>query len=87
MGKVFCMSEKKIEIVIASDEMHEKVFAEMYYRGKYLGLVSQEKGPKHLRIELPGGLAPEEAVLRNVRLLVFIRAVKMAKEKLLANES
>ena len=32
----------EIEVVIASDDEHERVFAEIYFNGRFVALVSQD---------------------------------------------
>lgn len=48
------MRDTKIEINIADDEFHEKVFAEVLYEDKLLVVLSQEDESGELLLEFPG---------------------------------
>jgi hypothetical protein len=72
-----------IEIQIADDEHHEKVFAEILYRGKLVAILSQENGPNDLLIEFPGRAAFEDMVARSISPDLFQSAIDTAKRSLL----
>ncbi|HTI70312.1 MAG TPA: hypothetical protein VMF06_10110 [Candidatus Limnocylindria bacterium] len=67
---------------IASDSMHTEVFAEIYLRGKFVALVSQDKGLDHLVIEFPDAGIDESLVLREIDMEEFRRTLLFASAKL-----
>ena len=69
-------------IMIASDDDHERVFAEIYLDDKFVALVSQEHGPGEEEVELPGGGLDESLVRRNVPLRGLEKALLRAAQRL-----
>ncbi|HIB68346.1 MAG TPA: hypothetical protein EYO33_25440 [Phycisphaerales bacterium] len=76
------MRDTKIEINIADDEFHEKVFAEVLYEDKLLVVLSQEDESGELLLEFPGSDHLQELVARKVPLGVFSYAIGLAKQEL-----
>lgn len=74
------------EIIIASDDSHEKVIAEIFLEGKFVALLNQDKGPACLEIEFPGPGLVEEQIARKVNLDQFVSAIETAKAKLFGGE-
>ena len=71
------------KIIVASDDIHEKVFVEMYYHDKYVALLNQEKGIDEIEIEFPGCInLDQQLILRTIPLKEFINLVNEAKLKL-----
>lgn len=62
------MTRKDFSIIIASDQEHEKIFAETQFDNKFVAVVSQERGTENLEVELPGLNLSEACVLRTVCL-------------------
>jgi len=73
---------KEFTIVIASDSEHDEVFAEIYFQGKFVALVSQEKGLDQLRVEFPSSNIDESMVVREVDVDGFKQALITAAKKL-----
>jgi len=72
------------DYLIASDSDHEEVFIEIYYRGKYIALINQEKGLENLEIEFPGADLVEATIERKISLNEFLDLVTQATQKLKA---
>ena len=68
--------------MIASDDDHEKVFAEIYFAEKFVALVSQEEGIDQLKVELPSSDLDENMILREISMDGFLSALKEARSKL-----
>ena len=77
--------QQDIHIVIADDPDHEKVYAEIFIRDKFVALVSQEKGLDVLEVEFPGPGLMESQILRRVGLAEFQKALTLATERLRAS--
>jgi len=73
---------KGFTVVIASDSEHEKVFAEVYFQGKFVALISQEKGLDQLRVEFPSSDVDETMIVREVDMDGFKQALITAAKKL-----
>jgi hypothetical protein len=71
------------DFIITSDDQHEKVFIEIYYEGKFVAQISQERGQDNLEIEFPGIDLVESLIARNVPLNTFLSLVREASEKLI----
>ncbi len=74
---------EKFKIMIASDEEHEKVVAEIFIDGKFAALVNQDEGPEKLQIEFPGSSLQEDMLVRKVDFNDFTKSLEMARKKLL----
>lgn len=72
----------EFNITIASDSEHERVFAEIYCREKFVALVSQEEGLSHLKIEFPPVGMDESMIQRKVGMEEFKRALCLAEQRL-----
>ena len=72
----------EFKIMIASDDEHERVFAEIYLDDKFVALVSQERGPGEEEVELPGGGLVESLVRRKVPLRGLEKALLRAAQRL-----
>lgn len=70
------------EFLLASPPAYDRLVAEIYYDGKFVASVSQERGPGLFEVELPGGNLVESRVLRRVDLDGFIAALKVASQRL-----
>jgi len=70
------------EFLLASPPAYERVVAEIYYDGKFVSLVNQERGLGLFEVELPGGDLVESRVLRRVDLDGFVAALKTACQRL-----
>lgn len=75
---------QRLEVLIASDVDYEQLIAEIYCDGKFVALLSQDKGPDHLEVVLPGAQANEAAVIRSVDLDWLKDALDRAKALLLS---
>ena len=72
----------RFDVMIASDQDHEKVYAEIYFDGKFVALISQERGITNKSLELPGPGLVEDLICREVDLAGFLQAVQQAARKL-----
>lgn len=70
------------EIVIASSPEHAHVFAEIYVGGKFVALVSEERGPGLYDLETPGPENVEAMVARKVDIEIFRQAIHAAITRL-----
>jgi hypothetical protein len=73
---------KDFDFIVANDSDHEQVFIEIYYNGKYIALISQEKGIDNLLIEFPGNNLNESEIIRNMPLNEFLNLIDEAVKKL-----
>jgi hypothetical protein len=78
----FVPTKGRFSVMIASDMDHEKVYAEIYCDERFVALISQERGPEHKVLELPGPGLVEERICREVSLEEFLRALQLASRKL-----
>ena len=69
-------------ITIASDAEHEKVYAEIHCRGKFVALVNQENGFDRLKIEFPPAGLDEAMIVRVVDMEGFQQALISAAKEL-----
>ena len=69
--------------MIASDDDHEQVFAEIYFAEKFVALVSQEEGINQLKVEFPGSNLDENMILREISMDGFLSALKEARSRLI----
>ena len=76
------MIDERIEILIASDDEHERCFAEIYVDGRFLANISDEDPENGPDIELPGVGLVEEVIIRSVPLAVFQRGIELALKRL-----
>ena len=70
------------EILISSDSMHNKVYAEIYYKNKFVALVSQENKACGLEIEFPGADVDQNLIVRNIPLNKFKELLEKAASEL-----
>ena len=73
---------EELSILIASDDQHTRVFAEIYFDDKFVALVNREKGSGNEEIEFPGIDLVEDLVLRKVPLKFLQEAVQRSIERL-----
>ena len=73
---------KEFTVTIASDEEHDKVFAEIFCGEKFVALVSQEKGVDRLEIEFPPAGIDEKLIMRAVDMEGFQQALVAAMKRL-----
>ena len=78
---------KSFEILVASLPDHNAVVGEIYFDGKFVALVSQERGPGVFDLETPGAGIVEKEITRQVDLEGFKRALDFARKRLLGEES
>lgn len=71
--------DPKLETVIASDVDYAELIAEIYSDGKFVALVSQDDGIKHLKVVFPGCDGNEVAIVRNVGLEWLKQALVQAE--------
>ena len=69
-------------IVIASDDKHEKVVAEIYFDDLFIALLSQEEGLDKLVLELPGVGMNEALILRRIPMTEFQHMLILAAKEL-----
>ncbi|MCD9120889.1 hypothetical protein [Cupriavidus sp. UGS-1] len=78
------ISHQKSEVLIASDVDYEQLIAEIYCDGRFVALLSRDKGPDHLEVVFPGPQANEAAITRSVELDWSKDALNCAKALLLS---
>lgn len=70
------------ETVVASPSDYERLVAEIYYNGKFVALVSQEKEVGNFEIEFPDPNVTQNEIVRKVALEGFQQAVEVACRRL-----
>ena len=60
----------------------KKVFIEIYYEGKFVALINQERGLDNLEIEFPGPDLVESEIIRKLPLNDFLDLVNDAATRL-----
>ena len=65
----------QFRVMIANDDDHEKVFAEIYFGDDFVALLSQEDGIEKMLVEIPGSEFSEQHLARKVDLDGFRRAL------------
>jgi hypothetical protein len=73
------------EILLASLPEYNWLVAEVYYDGKFVALVNQERGPRLFEVEMPGCNLVESRVLRRVDLDGFVTSLMTACQRLSQN--
>ena len=73
---------EKFEVIIASPPDYDDLVAEIYYGGRFVALISQERGPGLFELETPQSAFAEKDVLRKVDLDGFKNAVETACNRL-----
>jgi hypothetical protein len=68
--------------IVASSPECDKLVVEIYFDGKFVALINQEKGPDDLEIEFPNTNLVENVIARNVPLKGFLEAVEIACQRL-----
>jgi hypothetical protein len=77
---------QRLEILIASDVDYEQLIAEIYCDGKFVALLSQDKGPSRLEVVFPCAQANEAAITHSVDLDWLKDALDRAQALLLSKE-
>jgi hypothetical protein len=77
--------DARYRVIIADDSDHENVFAEIYCENRFVATISQEDGPNHLKVEIPGPGLDESQILRQVVLADFVAALEYAAKRLLGD--
>jgi hypothetical protein len=80
------LKDKGFETMIASDTDYERVFCEIYFDGRFVALVSQERGEGLFDLETPGPGLNEEGVIHRVDLLGLQDAIETCRRRLSGNE-
>jgi hypothetical protein len=70
------------ETMIASPSDYENLVAEIYFDGKFVAMVSQEKGIGIFDLEMPGIRPVETLMARKVELHGFLEAIEVACKRL-----
>jgi hypothetical protein len=70
------------ETLLASPPEYNGLVAEIYYDGKFVALVSEERGPGLFEVETPGSGLVESRIRRRVDLPGFITALEAACHRL-----
>ncbi len=70
-----------ISVMIVSSPDHERVVAEIYYKDKYVALISQENQNQKI-IEFPGNNLVESQICRNISLKYFQKGLEKAIQRL-----
>lgn len=75
--------EKDFNIVIASDDVHENVFAEVYYLDKFCMLLYFDNMSNEFILEMPDSNLVENLIIRKIPLHIMEEAINKAKVLLL----
>jgi hypothetical protein len=70
------------EVILASPPEYEALTAEIFFDGKFVALVSQERGLDQLQFEIPGTGLDEDKIARKVDLKGFLQTVEIACKRL-----
>ena len=76
------LKKQGFEILIASPSDYERLVAEIYFDGKFIALVSQERGIDIFDIETPGSNLIEKEVMRKFDLHGFQKIIEEARQRL-----
>jgi len=76
------LSDIGFEIVLASPPKYNDLVAEIYFEGKFVLLINQEKGAGVFEVETPGCGLAESEVIRRVCLSGLLVAMQSACERL-----
>ena len=71
------------ELLVASPPEYENLVVEIYYEGKFVALIADERQNGDFIIEMPGVGLDEQRIVRRVELQGFLDAVKQAQDRLL----
>ena len=77
------LNDVGFEFLLASPPEYAELVAEIYYDGKFVALISEERGRGNFEIETPGIGLDENQVVRRVDLNGFMATVQKAKNRLL----
>lgn len=75
-------TSEKFAVMIASPPDHDELVAEIYYGGRFVALINQERGPGLFELETPRSAFAEKDILRKVDLEGFKNAVETACNRL-----
>jgi len=76
------IKNKGFEILLASPPDYQNLVAEIYYDGKFVVLVSQERGGNLFDLEIPGSNLVDGELARKVDLVGFEKVLEEAKQRL-----
>jgi len=76
------MRDSDIEVLLSSDSDYEKLTAEIFYKGKFVALLSQDNSLSNLQLEFADAKVVEDLVIRRIDLDIFEKALELAKRKL-----
>lgn len=76
------MSNDGFELMLASPAEYDRLVAEIFHRGKFVALISQERGERQFDVELPGCDVDDSEVLRKVEVHGFVAAIELACRRL-----
>lgn len=77
------MSDTDIEIILSSDGDYEELTAEIFYKGRFIALLSQDDGIENCKVEFPSSDCEESLVHRKIDLDVLEKGLALAKQKLM----
>ena len=81
------LTGKGFETMIASPPDYDELVAEIYYEGRFIALISQERGKGVFDIETPGQNLIEKEVIRKIDLNGFRQAMEDACQRLKGEKS
>jgi len=76
------MTGTGFEVLLASPPDYKSLVAEIYFEGKFVALVNQERGPGLFDVETPGVELVKSKISRKVDLRGFITAIESACDRL-----
>ncbi len=71
------------EFLVASDIDYDKLIVEIYFEGRFVALLNQDRGPDNVTIEFPSPDQSDSAIVRAVPLDGFMEAISRARDLLL----
>lgn len=74
------------EVILASPPEYERLTAEIFYDGKFIALISQERNEGEFDFETPGAGLDENQILRKIDLTGFREALDLAYRRLRREE-
>lgn len=72
------------ELLLASPPGYRNLVAEVYFDGKFVALVSQERGDGLFDLEIPGCDLVQTELARRVDLQGFVETLELARDRLSA---
>jgi hypothetical protein len=75
-------TDQGFEVILVSAPEYRALAAEIFFNGKFVALVTQERGLDRLELEIPQMNVDESKVIRKVPINGFLDCIAIARERL-----